>query len=144
MLCKEPGLHSSAASISILVVDDYEDWRNCVRSLLRARPELQIVCEVSDGLEAVQKAAELKPDLVLLDIGLPRLNGIEAAQRMRAVSPESQIVFLTTDNSKDTEQAALSTGAQGYVHKSRAQSDLLPLMLCGQNTASLSVRGRPN
>jgi CheY-like chemotaxis protein len=94
--------------------------------VLLVRPEWQIVCEVSDGPEAVQKAQELRPDLIVLDIGLPTLNGIEAARRIRQVSPNSKIVFLTTDNSPDVAQAALSTGAQGYVHKSRAQSDLLP------------------
>jgi CheY-like chemotaxis protein len=73
--------------IRILVVDDYKDWRDQVRLLLRARPELQIICEVSDGQEAVQKAEELKPDLILLDIGLPRLSGIEAARQIRQVSP---------------------------------------------------------
>ena len=81
---------------------------------------------MSDGLEAVQKAEELRPDLIVLDIGLPKLNGIEAARRIRQVSPNSKIVFLTMDNSPDVAQAALSTGAQGYVHKARAQSDLLP------------------
>jgi CheY-like chemotaxis protein len=77
-------------------------------------------------LEAVRKAEELRPDLIVLDIGLPKLDGIEAARRIRQVSPNSKIVFLTMDNSPDVAQGALSTGAQGYVHKARAQSDLLP------------------
>ena len=94
--------------------------------LLLVRPECQIVCEVSDGSEAVQKAEELRPDLIVLDIGLPKLDGIEAARRIRQVSSNSKIVFLTMDNSPDVAQAALSTGAQGFVHKIRAQSELLP------------------
>jgi DNA-binding NarL/FixJ family response regulator len=110
----------------VLVVEDYEDWRNQVRFLLRLRQELQVVCEASDGLVAVQKAEELKPDLVLLDIGLPGLNGIEVARRMRLVSPNSKIVFLTTENSSDVKQVAFSTGAQGFVNKGRAVSELLP------------------
>jgi DNA-binding NarL/FixJ family response regulator len=65
--------------IKVLIVDDYEDWRRKVRDLIQGLPELQIICEVSDGVEAVQKAWELKPDLIVLDIGLPKLNGIEAA-----------------------------------------------------------------
>ena len=113
-------------TIRVLVVDDYKDWRDQVHSLLRARPEWQIICEVSDGSEAVQKAEELKPDLILLDIGLPKLNGIEAARAIRRHSPNSKIVFLSMNDSVDVVQAALSTGAQGYVHKLRAQSDLLP------------------
>ncbi len=86
-------------SIRILIVDDFEDWRRKVRQLLQERPELQVICEVSDGLEAVQKADELKPDLILLDIGLPKLNGIEAARRIRQLSPSSKIINLSQDNS---------------------------------------------
>jgi two-component system nitrate/nitrite response regulator NarL len=117
------------SSIRILVVDDYKDWRNQVRLLLQARPELQIVCEASDGLVAVQKAEELQPDLTLLDIGLPKVDGIEAARQIRQVSPTSKIVFLSADNSLDVVQVALITGAQGYVYKALAQSDLLPAIV---------------
>jgi len=70
----------------ILVVEDYEDWRNQVGLLLQEQPEWQVVCEASDGVKAVQKAQELKPELILLDIGLPNFNGIEAARRMRKFS----------------------------------------------------------
>lgn len=113
-------------AIRILVVDDYKDWRDQVRSLLQARPEWQIICEVSDGPEAVQRAEELKPDLILLDIVLPKLNGIEAARRIRQVSPDSKIAFLSADNSSDIVQVALGTGAAGFIHKVRALSELLP------------------
>ena len=131
-------------SIRILVVDDYTDWRSKVRSLLRERPEWQIIGEVSDGLEAVQRADQLKPDLILLDISLPTLNGIEAARRIRQLSPDSKIIFLSTDNSLDTVHEALSTGALGYVHKARAQNDLLPAVdavLQGQEFVSSTLRG---
>ena len=113
-------------AIRILVVDDYEDWRRRISQLLQVHPEWQVVCEVSDGLEAVRKAEELRPDLILLDIGLPGLNGIEAARRIRQLSPNSRIVFLSADNSQDVVQVALSTGAQSCVHKTRASNDLLP------------------
>lgn len=113
-------------TIRILVVDDVEDWRSQVRMLLRRRPEWQVIAEASDGLVAVQKADELKPDLVLFDIGLPKLNGIEAARRMQQLSPNSKIAFLALDTSLDIVQEGLSTGVQGYVPKARAQSDLLP------------------
>ena len=112
--------------IRVLVVEDHRDWRKLVRLLFQIRPEWQIICEVSDGLEAVLRTQELKPDLILLDIGLPKLNGIDAARRIRQLSPNSKIVFLSMDNSLDVVQEALSTGAQGYVYKARAQSDLLP------------------
>ena len=90
------------------------------------RPEWQIICEVADGMEAVLKARELKPDLILLDIGLPKLNGIDAARRIRQHSPNSKILFLSMDNSQDIVQVALGTGGLGYVNKAHAQSELLP------------------
>jgi len=112
--------------IRFLVADDFEDWRRQIRLLLQARPQSQIIAEASDGTEAVQKAEELKPDLILLDIGLPRLNGIEAARQIRQLSPSSKIVFLSMYNSPDVVQAALGTGALGYVLKSDARRELLP------------------
>ena len=112
-------------SIRVLLVEDHEGWRNQVHLLLQARPEWQIICEVSDGLEGVQKAKELKPDLILLNIALPGLNGLEAARQIRQLSPKSKIIFLSQEDSPDMRQAAVSTGAHGYVHKARAQSDLL-------------------
>jgi DNA-binding NarL/FixJ family response regulator len=112
--------------IRILVADDFEGWRRQVRLLFQARPQWQIIAEVSDGSEAVQKAEELKPDLIVLDIGLPKLNGIEAARRIRELFPSSKIIFLSLHNSPDMVQAALSTGALGYVRKTDALSELLP------------------
>ncbi len=108
----------------VLIVDDYEGWRHKIRRLLQDLPEFQVICEGSDGVKAVEKAEELKPDLILLDIGLPRLNGIEAARKIRQLCPSSRIIFLSMDNSYDVVQGALSTGAWGYVYKPMA-SDLL-------------------
>ena len=107
-------------------MDDFEGWRDRVRILFQARPQWQIIAEVSDGPEAVQKASDLKPDLIVLDISLPKLNGIEAAQQIRQFSPNSRIVFLSQNNNLDIVRAALSTGALGYVRKADSQSDLLP------------------
>ena len=111
--------------IRVLIADDFKDWRRQVLLLLKTRSEWQVIAEAVDGLEAIQKADELKPDLIVLDIGLPRLNGIEAARRIRQLSSNSKIVFLSQNDSRDVVQAALSTGAQGYVHKSDAGSELL-------------------
>ena len=103
--------------VRVLVVDDYEPWRQQVCSILQIQPELRVVAEAGDGLEAVQKAQELKPDLILLDIGLPNLNGLEAAKQIRQAAPDAQIIFLTQNSDRDVVRAALSTGAQGYVLK---------------------------
>jgi DNA-binding NarL/FixJ family response regulator len=115
----------SSSTVRILVVDDYEPFRQFVISTLEKRPGFLIVAEASDGLEAVAKAEELKPDLVLLDIGLPILNGIEAARRIRKIAPESKIIFVSQESSADLVQEALSLGSRGYVVKTSAPRDLL-------------------
>ena len=109
----------------VLIVEDFVPFRQFICSTLEKKPELQLIGEVSDGLEAVQKADELKPDLILLDIGLPSLNGIDAARQIRKLSPESKIIFLSQESSADVIEAALSLGAWAYVVKTRAESDLL-------------------
>ena len=112
------------STVRILVVDDVVLFRQFVVELLEKRPELQVVGEASDGLETLQKAVELRPDLILLDIGLPSLNGIEVARQMRSLVPESKIIFLTQESSADVVQEALGLGARGYVVKIKARVDL--------------------
>ena len=134
----------SEPSIRVLVVEDYESWRRYFSKLLPKNEGLQVVGEVSDGLEAIQKAEELQPDLILLDIGLPRLNGIEAARRIRRVSPASKILFVSENRSADVAEEALNTGAGGYVMKSDAESELLPgirAVLDGKRFISASLAG---
>ena len=114
-----------AASIRVLVVDDYEPWHRFVSNTLNQQPELAVIRYVYDGLAAVQQAEQLQPDLILLDIGLPTLNGIEAATRIRELSPSSKILFVSENRSVDIAEKALHTGAGGYVLKSDAASDLL-------------------
>jgi DNA-binding NarL/FixJ family response regulator len=111
--------------IRVLVVEDFEPFRQFICSKLEKKREVQIISEASDGLEAVQKATELRPDLVLLDIGLPKLNGIEVARQIRKLVPEAKIIFVTQECSADVVQEALSLGAWGYVVKARAGSELL-------------------
>jgi DNA-binding NarL/FixJ family response regulator len=111
--------------IRVLLVDDFEPFRRCAASMLQKHPDYLIVGEALDGLEAVQKAEELQPNLILLDIGLPSLNGIEAARQLRYTSPSSKIIFVTENQSLEVAQAALNTGAWGYVIKSDAASELL-------------------
>ena len=111
-------------SSRVLVVEDFEPLRRWICSTLRKRPEFQIVGEVADGLEAVQKAEELQPDLIILDIGLPSLNGMDAARQIRKLSPKSKILFMSQESSADVVQEALVLGALGYVVKARARREL--------------------
>ena len=113
------------SSSRILVVEDSEPFRKIICSTLEKRPELQVVGEAADGLEAVQKAEKLQPDLILLDIGLPTLGGIEAARRIRELSPQSRILFVSQDSSVHVVQGALAEGAKGYVVKTDARRELL-------------------
>ena len=113
------------SSLRVLVVEDFAPFWEFIRSTLAERPDVQVIGEVADGLEAVQKAELLGPDLVLLDIGLPTLNGIEAARQIRTLIPESKIIFVSQESSCEVVQETLNMGAWGYVLKERAATDLL-------------------
>lgn len=122
---KQCTTRSRPMSLRILVVDDFEPWRRFVSSTFQKQKDLEILLEVSDGLEAVYRGEDLRPDLVVLDIGLPTLNGIKAGRRIREVSPNSKILFLSEQNSPDIAEAALEAGGAGYVVKSDAGRELL-------------------
>jgi len=132
----------------VLVVEDSSAFRGFVARALQKCPiSIKLVCEVSDGLEAVQQAQDLQPDLVLLDISLPKLNGIEAARAIRERSPRSKILCLSQESSPDIVQTALGTGAEGYVHKVAAGRELIPALsaiLQGERFISSSVREHPD
>ena len=133
------------SNIRIVIVDDFEPFRGFVRALLRKMPQLAVISELSDGLTAVQKAEELNPDLILLDIGLPSLNGIEAARQIRKLVPTAKIIFLSQESSDDVVQEALNLGALGYVVKEFAGSELLPAVkavLEGKQFVSGGVTGQ--
>jgi DNA-binding NarL/FixJ family response regulator len=110
--------------IRVLVVDDFEPWRRSTLAMLQEHPGLRVAGEVSDGLEAVRQAQELQVDLILLDIGLPTLNGIAAARKIRKLSPQSKILFVSQESSPEVVEEALSTG-EGYVLKTEAGRELL-------------------
>jgi DNA-binding NarL/FixJ family response regulator len=108
----------------IVVVDDFRGWRQTVCKIVEQLPDFEVVGEAADGEEAVQLAEQLKPDLIVLDIGMPKLNGVEAAKRIFHVSPASKVIFLSQENDLDTIQAVLSLGASAYVNKIQARTQL--------------------
>lgn len=114
--------------IRVLVVDDVEAWRRFATSTLQQEQDVEIVGEACDGLLAVQRATELQPDFILLDVGLPGLNGIQACARIRELSPKSRILLMSVDCCKDTAMQGLQTGASGYLMKSAAQVELVTAM----------------
>jgi DNA-binding NarL/FixJ family response regulator len=131
------------STFKILVVEDYEPLRRFFCLTLQKRADFQVV-EASDGLEAIQKADAVKPDLILFDLGLPKLNGIEAARRVRNLPSAARILFVSQESSPDIVQEALGTDAQGYVHKLRASSELMPAIdavLNGKNFVSSGLMG---
>jgi DNA-binding NarL/FixJ family response regulator len=113
------------ASVRILLVDDFRDFRKLAASIFEQQPRFKVVGEAIDGQDAVQKAEELKPDLVVLDIGLPKLHGIEAARQIRALSPDSKILFFTINDCPQIVLEAFNVGADGYVIKLDAAGQLL-------------------
>jgi DNA-binding NarL/FixJ family response regulator len=117
---------SSSAGVRILLADDFAPWRSQVRSFLQSETKWKIVFEACDGLEAVQKTVELRPDIVLLDISMPRLNGIDAARRICQLLPDSKIIILTQYADEDVMTAALEAGALAYVLKVEMTTDLIP------------------
>ena len=110
----------------MLVEDDFEPWRRFSRLTLQANSRWQVIGEAADGWAAVQQAQALQPDLIVLDIGLPTLNGIEVARQIRNLCPNCRILFLTENYSWEIADAAFEAGASGYVVKSDAAKDLLP------------------
>ncbi len=113
------------APLRILIADDHEAVRRCVRSLLASREDWDICGEAVDGYDAIRKAKELKPDVVLLDISMPHLSGLEAAPVIRKETPQSEILIFSQHEASQMRQAALQAGARGYVAKSDAARDLL-------------------
>jgi DNA-binding NarL/FixJ family response regulator len=113
------------ALIRILVVDDSPDWQRFLLAKFESHCDLKIIAVASDGLEGVQKATELQPDLMLMDLNLPVMNGFDATRRIREVSPNTKVLFLTQNASRDLVSAAFEAGACGYIVKSDSGADLV-------------------
>jgi DNA-binding NarL/FixJ family response regulator len=134
----------SQSLIRILLVDDFADWRSGILAKLREDPRLQVVGFAADGVEGILQAKELQPDLILLDIGLPKLDGIRAAREIRKIATESKIVFLSQENDPDVVRAAICAGGDGYVLKSEACRELLAAIqavMLGKQFMSSTVAG---
>ena len=129
--------------VRVLVVDDVELWQTFVHMHLDKEPNLHVIGVATDGLDAVRKAEKLRPDLILLDISLPGLNGLEAARQIRKVAATSTILFLSGESDPDVVRHAFSAGGLGYVLKSDAARDLIAgieSVLFGRRFVSSSLR----
>jgi DNA-binding NarL/FixJ family response regulator len=139
----EEKLELLEALVRVLVVDDVELWRTFVRVHLEQEPNLRVIGVAADGLDAVRKAEELRPDLILLDLSLPGLNGLEVARQIRAVADGSAILFLSGESDPDVVRHALGAGGRGYVLKADAARDLIAGIECvllGRRFVSSSLR----
>ncbi|HXZ79871.1 MAG TPA: response regulator transcription factor [Terriglobales bacterium] len=109
----------------ILIADDHEVVRRGLASLLQGQPDWEVCGEASDGLEAVEKTASLKPDVVILDIGMPNLNGLEATRQVLKNDPKTKVLILTLHDSDQVVREVLDAGARGFLLKSDAARDLV-------------------
>ena len=125
-------MHSTAL---ILVVEDFASFREKITAIVRQLPEAPKIAVAEDGVQAVAMAEKLRPDLILLDIGLPRMNGIEAAKRILTISPQSRIIFVSQESAPEMVALARDLGVAGYVFKKDVNRDLV-------NAIEIVLRGR--
>lgn len=116
----------SERALRVLVVDDSESVRRSIRQVLGSQADIEVVCEAADGADAVNKVKEYRPDVVLLDITMPTMNGLEAAELMKKEYPSVKVLIISQHDSRGFQWAALAAGVSGYVIKSNVGTDLIP------------------
>ena len=131
-------------AVRILLVDDHPVVRQGLRTLLEGRSEWEVAGEASDGIEAVEKVNALQPDVVVLDVTMPRMNGIEACRVIKQKRPGVEVLFVTQHDSPQMMREALEAGARGYVVKSNAARDLLEAVEAGSEHRSFTALNRPD
>jgi DNA-binding NarL/FixJ family response regulator len=114
------------SSVAILIADDREMFRRMVRSLVESQPDCHICGEAGDGIETIEKVRQLRPDIVLMDINMPRMNGLEATRVIRSEAPECNVIIVTQNDAAVAREQARGANAQGFVTKSDLARDLLP------------------
>jgi DNA-binding NarL/FixJ family response regulator len=114
--------------LRVMVVEDHAPFRSMICKLLQRQVDVRIVGEAADGLDAIRQAEALRPDVVVLDINLPKLNGLDVAGRLRTLVPDAKLMFVTIESSLEVVEQAYSTGAHGYVYKPRALRDMVPVL----------------
>ena len=127
MVCKKlpRGELVTVMAVRILLVDDHPVVRQGLRTLLEGREEWEVVGEASDGIEALEKVSSLRPDVVVLDVTMPRMNGVEACRLIQQRTPGREVLFVTQHDSPQMMREALAAGARGYVVKSNLARDLV-------------------
>jgi DNA-binding NarL/FixJ family response regulator len=125
------------------VADDHPIVRHGLKTLLSADPAWDVIAEAEDGVEAVEKAARLNPDLVILDVTMPRMNGLEACRRIRKSNPQCEVLIVTQHDSPQMMREALDAGARGYVVKSNAARDLLAAVAAVSQHQPFTVHDLP-
>ena len=130
-------------TIRILLVDDHPIVRQGLKTLLEGRDGWEVISEASDGAEAVEKAKDLHPDVMVLDVTMPKMNGLEACRVLRRQAPQLEILFVTQHDSPQMMREAIEAGARGYVVKSNAARDLLAAVeAVSQHRAFTALNGR--
>ena len=115
---------------TILIVDDFRAYRSYVRKILQGNSEFRVIAEAGDGLIAVQKASEMQPDVILLDINMPALSGLDAIRIIQKVSPGSRVVFVTQQTDPELIREAFEHGAAAYLNKMCIADELVPALRC--------------